>query len=59
MNIAFILRVMENRLQSLNNIRTAAVNSGDLEKIVQLDAEIAETEITIQDLRTRQAPVPE
>lgn len=56
MNIAFILRVMENRLQSLNNIRAAAVNSGDLEKIVQLDAEIAETEITIQDLRTRVTP---
>ena len=57
MNIAFILRVMENRLASLNNIRAAAVNSGDLEKIVQLDAEIAETEITIQDLRAPKYPV--
>jgi hypothetical protein len=48
---------MENRLASLNNIRAAAVNSGDLEKIVQLDAEIAETEITIQDLRAPKYPV--
>ena len=56
MNIAFILKVMQNRLMSLNNIRSSAVNAGDLERIVQLDAEIAETEITIDDLKNRQSP---
>ena len=56
MDIAFILKVMQNRLMSLNNIRSSAVNSGDLERIVQVDAEIAETEITIDDLKNRQSP---
>jgi hypothetical protein len=51
MNIAFIIRVLENRLQSLNNLRSAAINAGDLEKIVQIDAEISETEMTLSDLR--------
>jgi len=51
MNIAFISRVMQNKLQSLNNIRSGAVNSGDLERIVQIDAEIAETEKTIKELQ--------
>jgi len=51
MNIAFLSRVMQNRLQSLNNIRSGAVNSGDLERIVQIDAEIAETEKTIKELQ--------
>lgn len=51
MNIAFIIRVLENRLQSLNNLRSAAINAGDLEKIVQIDVEISETEMTLSDLR--------
>jgi hypothetical protein len=51
MNIAFIIKVLENRLQSLNNIRSAAINVGDLEKIVQIDAEIDETQMTLNELR--------
>ena len=51
MNITFIIKVLENRLQSLNTIRSAAFTSGDLEKIVQLDAEITETEMTLNELR--------
>lgn len=51
MNIPFIIRVLENRLQTLNNIRSAALQAGDLEKVVQIEGEISETELTLSELR--------
>lgn len=51
MNIHFIIRVLENRLQTLNNIRSAALQAGDLEKVVQIEGEISETELTLSELR--------
>lgn len=52
MNIPFIIRVLENRLQTLNNIKTAAIQAGDLQKVVQIEGELAETELTLTELRT-------
>jgi hypothetical protein len=50
MTIEFLIRVLTNRLTRLKDARIHAESSGDLERIVELDLEITETESTLTQL---------
>jgi len=52
MTIEFLIRVLTNRLTRLRDVRIHAESQGELESIVKLDVEIAETESTINQLST-------
>ena len=52
MTIEFLIRVLSNRLTRLRDARVHAEAQGELEKIIQLDLEIAETQTTITQLST-------
>lgn len=51
MTIEFLIRILTNRLTRLRDSKIQAAANGDLERMVELDAEIAETENTINTLR--------
>lgn len=50
MTIEFLKRLLTNRLTRLKDAMVHAESNGDLERFVELDAEIAETEITLNQL---------
>jgi hypothetical protein len=50
MNVEFLIRVLTNRLIRLRESKIQAESNGDIERIVNLDAEIIETEATIAQL---------
>jgi hypothetical protein len=52
MTIEFLIRILTNRLTRLKDARVHAEAQGELESIVNLDIEIAETETTISQLGT-------
>ncbi len=52
MTIDFLIRVLTNRLTRLRDAKIQAEANGDLERIVELDTEITETESTINQLST-------
>ena len=52
MSIAELIRLMEARLAALNSARASAAAVGDIEQITQLDAEVAQTQLTLDQLRT-------
>ena len=52
MNIEFLIRVLTNRLTRLRDNRILAEANGDLERLVDLDAAILETETTLVQLNT-------
>ena len=52
MNIQQLLSLACNRLAALNSARATAVTLGDIDRLGALDADIAETQATIDALRT-------
>jgi hypothetical protein len=52
MTIEFLIKVLTNRLTRLRDARVQAEAQGELESIIRLDVEIAETESTITQLST-------
>lgn len=52
MTVNDLIRLMTNRLTTLNGHRTTAHSNGDLDRVVALDAEIAETESTLSQLQS-------
>jgi hypothetical protein len=51
MNIEFLIRILTNRLTRLRDNRILAEANGDLERLLDLDADISETENTLNTLR--------
>jgi hypothetical protein len=47
MTLQDIIDVVANRLTTLRNQRALAISSGDLQRVVELDEEIATTEVTL------------
>lgn len=52
MTISDLITLAQNRLATLNGARASAVATGQDERIASLDAEIAETEATLAQLRS-------
>ena len=52
MNLTDIIRIVSNRLDALRAQRVLAVHVGDLEQVTRLDADIAQTQTTLDQLRT-------
>lgn len=50
MTIEFLIRILTNRLTRLRESRIQAEANGDLERIIQLDLEIVETQSTLMQL---------
>lgn len=51
MRLDELLVIMQNRLLTLNEARKAAVNAGDLERVVQLDGDLLSTVTSIEQLK--------
>lgn len=52
MTLNEILQIMQNRIIALNEARKAAVNAGDLERVVQIDSDLVTTKTVIAQLQT-------
>lgn len=52
MSIEDLIRLMEARLAALNSARASAASVGDLTEITRLDADIVQTQITLDQLRS-------
>jgi hypothetical protein len=52
MTLDQLTKVLENKIAALNNLRLHAEKTGDAAEMVRLDAEIAETQITLDKLRS-------
>ncbi len=52
MKVADLLTLMSNKLAHLNNAKSTAMASGDLEAVLRLDGEIQETQDTIVALQS-------
>lgn len=52
MTISEVVRIISNRLMSLQSQRTQAVMLGDLQQVSTLDAEIEETQRTLNALQS-------
>jgi hypothetical protein len=52
MTLSDLITIMTNRLASLNGARGSAVSVGDLVQVAKLDAEIVETQQTLDQLRS-------
>ncbi len=50
MQITEIIAILNNRIATLQTQRMHAVNAGNLDTVVQIDADIAETQLTIAQL---------
>lgn len=52
MTVSDLIRLMTNKLATLNGQKTTATVHGDVELVVALDAQIAETQATLDQLKT-------
>jgi hypothetical protein len=52
MSIADLIQLVSNKLAALNSARASAASVGDLVQVVALDAQINETQLTLDQLRT-------
>ena len=52
MKMQELVTLMANKLAYLNTAKSTAMASGDLEAVLRLDAEISETQATIEALQT-------
>lgn len=52
MSIEDLIRLMEARLAALNAARASAAGIGDLAQVTRLDADVAQTQTTLDQLRT-------
>jgi hypothetical protein len=51
MTIQDLITLLSNKLSSLNNAKSNAIVSGDVEAVLRLDGEIAETQDTLNKLQ--------
>jgi|688.fasta_scaffold417003_2 hypothetical protein len=51
MSISDLIRLAQNRLATLNSARATADRNGEPDRVAALDAEITETEATLETLR--------
>lgn len=51
MTITELIVIMQNRLLTLNEARKSAVLAGDLERVVQIDGDLATTCTTVEKLQ--------
>jgi hypothetical protein len=52
MTKAELIGLCQSKLANLNSLRTSANALGDVDRIVELDAEITEAQVTLDALRT-------
>lgn len=52
MNVSKLIALCEAKLANLHQLRTSAERSGDIDRMTSLEAEIAETEHTLESLRS-------
>ena len=52
MKLDYLLTIMQNRILTLTEARKAAVTSGDIERVAQLDADLLTTEDTVEKIKT-------
>ena len=52
MSVEDLIRLMEARLSALNSARGSAAAVGDLAQVTRLDIDIAQTQTTLDQLRT-------
>jgi hypothetical protein len=52
MSVEDLIRLMEARLAALNSARGTAAAVGDLAQVTRLDIDIAQTQTTLDQLRT-------
>jgi len=52
MKMQELITLLSNKLSSLNNAKSTAMASGDLEAVLRLEGEIGETQATIEALQT-------
>jgi hypothetical protein len=52
MSVEDLIRLMEARLAGLNGARASAAAVGDLAEVNRLDADVAQTQSTLDQLRT-------
>jgi hypothetical protein len=46
-----VLFIMQNREITLNNARIAAVNSGDIETVMQIDGDLLSTQVVVHQIK--------
>jgi hypothetical protein len=51
MKLDYLLSIMQNRVLTLTEARKAAVTSGDIERIDQIDADLLTTENTVEQIK--------
>jgi hypothetical protein len=51
MKMQELVTLLSNKLSSLNNAKSTAVVSGDVEAVIRLDVEIQETQVTLNTLQ--------
>jgi hypothetical protein len=51
MKLDYLLTIMQNRILTLTEARKAAVTSGDIERVAQLDADLLTTEDTVEKIK--------
>jgi hypothetical protein len=52
MTLAELIQLVSYKLSALNSARASAVSVGDLTQVVALDAQIAQTQLTLDQLKT-------
>jgi len=50
MTVDYLIKILTNKLTRLKDARVQAELQGELESVIQLDADISETELTISQL---------
>ena len=51
MKMQELITLLSNKIASLNNARSNAISSGDVEAVLRLDGEILETQDTLNQLQ--------
>lgn len=52
MSLAELIQLVQNKLSALNSARAAAAAVGDINQVVLLDAQVVETQLTLDQLKT-------
>jgi|LakMenEpi03Aug12_release.lakeMendotaPanAssembly.Ray.scaffolds.fasta_scaffold5468905_1 hypothetical protein len=52
MTIAYLIELLHRKIANLSMLRTSAAALGEIDKVEQLDVQIAETETTLEALRS-------
>jgi hypothetical protein len=52
MTLAEVIQLVSYKLSALNSARASAVAVGDLNQVVNIDAQISQTQITLDQLRS-------